>query len=67
MARHGGHRVEGARGPGEEGLVVVTVDQRLGHLVRARGTLGVGVGVGVGLGLGVGVGHHAEARLLSVG
>ena len=37
MVRHGGYRVEGAGGLGEEGLVVVTVDQRLGHLVRGRG------------------------------
>jgi len=36
MVRHGGYRVEGAGRLGEEGLVVVTVDQRLGHLVRGR-------------------------------
>ena len=41
--RHGGYRVEGAGRLGEEGLVVVTVDQRLGHLVRGRGRVRVRV------------------------
>ena len=44
MVRHGGYRVEGAGRLGEEGLVVVTVDQRLGHLVRGRGRVRAKVG-----------------------
>ena len=82
MVRHGGYRVEGAGRLGEEGLVVVTVDQRLGHLVRGRGRVRVRVRARVwvrvrdrarardrvlGVGVGAGLGHHTEARLLGVG